>query len=56
VTSARPRGKPEEEEINLDIEKLLSEADEEEYEDELQLKRIGALVEDEALKCIGNNF
>jgi len=34
VLSARPKNKPEEEEINLDIEKLLSEADEEEYEGE----------------------
>lgn len=34
VLSARPKNKPEEEEINLDIEKLLSEADEEEYEEE----------------------
>ena len=34
MLSARPKNKPEEDEINLDIEKLLSEADEEEYEGE----------------------
>ena len=34
MLSSRPKNKPEEEEINLDIEKLLSEADEEEYEGE----------------------
>lgn len=56
VLSARPKLKAEEDDINLDIEKLLSEADEEEESEiaEQMAQLIGK--DDGPLKCIGNNF
>lgn len=68
VLSSRPKNKPEEEEINLDIEKLLSEADEEEYEGEEISRQLSGMrlgqkpksddensMNDEELK-LGNKF
>jgi hypothetical protein len=43
VLSSRPKNKPEDDEINLDIEKLLSEADEEEYEGEEFSQQLSAM-------------
>jgi hypothetical protein len=72
VLSTRPKNKPEnqfEKHLNLDIEKLLSEEDEDDYksgEDEyahhiatmdLKSKNLKKLAKDDTtLKCIGNNF